>query len=295
LTRQAEARRTLAPHLTERGNIPYAEMERLVYTPHIGMKALPRCIVLLIAIGLFAGAVREVALRERHSTRSASASMPATFLWAWERPEDLQFIDTNSYGIAFLAKTLTLQGDTVLVKPRLQPLKVKEGTSLIAVVRVEVSRTDVPALSQDQLARVTSEIVEVSKLRNVKTVQIDFDATASQREFYKQTLTRVRNELPEKMPLSITALASWCAGDNWLRDLPIDEAVPMFFRMGVEKKQFEARLQSGRSFVNQPCNNAAGVSTDELVNLPAVDRLYIFNPDPWSQKSLNRAMEAYKR
>lgn len=269
-------------------------MTETCYTFRHSMKSFVRAALVLVLVGLSAGAaVREVATRERHSTRSAFNSLPRTFLWAWERPENLEFIDTNNYGVAFLAKTLTLQGDKVLSKRRLQPLKVKEGTSLIAVVRVEVSRNTIPSLTNEQVNDVVNEVVEVSNLRDVKAVQIDFDATASQRDFYRQIILQTKTKL--QTPLSITALASWCSGDNWLRTLPVDEAVPMFFRMGVEKRQFESRLKSGEQFLGEPCNESAGVSTDELVNLPDTNRVYIFNPDSWSQNSFNRAMEAYRR
>jgi hypothetical protein len=249
------------------------------------MRIAVRFVALAALLTLAAGAVREVAFRERDKT-------PSVVLWAWERPEDLEFIDTRSYGVAFLAKTLVLRDDQLLTKPRLQPLKVKDGTTLTAVVRIEA---DQPTLSQDQLDQAATEIIEASKLRNVSTVQIDFDATTSQREFYRRLLQMVRDQLPKQTSLSITALASWCAGDNWIHDLPIDEAVPMFFRMGVDKRTFQSRLQSGTRFVSQRCQNAAGVSTDEVVKLPDVDRLYVFSPTAWSQDSLNRAMEAYKR
>jgi hypothetical protein len=126
-------------------------------------------------------------------------------------------------------------------------------------------------------------------------MQIDFDATLSQREFYRQLLFSVRQKLPPNMPLSITALASWCAGDNWLSDLPIDEAVPMLFRLGAEQRQFRTRLDAGDNFKNTPCQNAAGVSTDEIVKPPVVQRLYLFNPNSWSQSSLTTALEIYKR
>ena len=61
-------------------------------------------------------------------------------LWAWERPEDLRFIDTDRVGVAFLAATAILRGDTVVPRPRMQPLQVPPGTTLKAVVRVEVAR-----------------------------------------------------------------------------------------------------------------------------------------------------------
>jgi hypothetical protein len=95
--------------------------------------------------------------------------------------------------------------------------------------------------------------------------------------------------------LSITALASWCAGDDWLRDLSIDEAVPMLFRLGVDQHQFQRRLETGQPFESSMCRNAAGVSTDEPVRPPAVDRLYIFNPKPWTKDSFTAAMEIYKK
>jgi len=129
----------------------------------------------------------------------------------------------------------------------------------------------------------------------VSVVQIDFDAGVSERDFYRKLLQRVRAELSPSVGLSITALASWCAGDNWIADLPVDEAVPMLFRMGVERPQFQRRLDSGQPFEVSICRNSAGVSTDEPVTVPAVNRLYLFNPQPWTKDSFTRAMEAFRR
>jgi hypothetical protein len=126
-------------------------------------------------------------------------------------------------------------------------------------------------------------------------VQIDFDATVSERNFYRELLKEVRRQLPAHTGLSITALASWCAGDDWLRDLPVDEAVPMLFRLGVDQHQFQRRLETGQPFESRMCQNAAGVSTDEPVTPPAVDRLYIFSPKPWSKDSFTAAMETYRK
>lgn len=208
-------------------------------------------------------------------------NLPPVFIWAWERPEKLGFINTDLVGVAFLAKTLRLQEDRVVARPRLQPLELAPGTKLIAVVRIE---SDHPTLSSTQLQKAADEI---TKLSSLSVVQIDFDATVSERDFYRRLLEEVRRRLPSSTKLSITALASWCAGDNWLEDLPIDEAVPMLFRMGVDKGL--------RTFDSAVCRNAAGVATDEPITPPAVDRLYIFNPNPWSRDSLNSALEAYKK
>jgi hypothetical protein len=219
-------------------------------------------------------------------------SLPPVVLWAWERPENLTFLDPQTTAVAFLAKTITLSDDKVSVKPRLQPLRVAPDTKLIAVVRIETDRARAPSLS---LAQLQQTALEISSLSGVSVVQIDFDATVSERDFYRKLLQRVRFELSPSVGLSMTALASWCAGDNWIADLPVDEAVPMLFRMGVERRQFQRRLETGQRFEAGICRNSAGVSTDELVTAPAVNRLYIFNPQPWTKESFARAMEAYRR
>ncbi|MCA1575953.1 MAG: DUF3142 domain-containing protein [Acidobacteria bacterium] len=219
-------------------------------------------------------------------------TLPRVMLWAWERPEDLTFIDPQKTGVAFLAKTITLRGDKVLMRPRLQPLTLPEGTQTIAVVRIETDRSDLPSLSRTQLSETAREIRN-SSVSSV--IQIDFDATVSERSFYRSLLETLRRDLPASTALSITALASWCAGDNWLSDLPVDEAVPMLFRLGVDQRQFQRRLETGQPFQSRMCQNSAGVSTDELVNTPPVTRLYIFNPKPWSKSSFAAAMEAYQR
>lgn len=223
---------------------------------------------------------------------SRSTTEPKVILWAWERPEDLTFIDPQKTSVAFLAKTIYLRGDKVVVKPRLQPLRLAPGTKLVAVVRIETDRTETPTLSSLQAQQTAREIIN-SSVSSV--VQIDFDATVSERNFYRELLTTVRRQLPQSTSLSITALASWCAGDDWLRDLPIDEAVPMLFRLGVDQRQFQRRLETGQPFESPICRNSAGVSMDEPVTPPAVDRLYIFNPQPWAKNSFTTAMEIYKK
>lgn len=227
-----------------------------------------------------------LALRE--SPAKPLSNMPPVIVWAWERPEKLGFINPKQIGVAFLAKTLRLEGDRVLSRPRLQPLELAPNTKLIAVVRIE---SDHPALSKAQLEQSVREIAELSALSSISAVQIDFDALVSERDFYKSLLGELRRQVPSSISLSITALASWCAGDQWLSELPIEEAVPMLFRMGPDKHQF----QSGKPFAAAICQSSAGVSTDEPVTAPPVDRIYIFNPDSWSRDSLNSALEAYKK
>ncbi len=252
------------------------------------------------ALCLFA-AIRYQAAREHsHAAGSSSStrlsSLPPTILWAWERPEDFNFIDTQKIGVAFLSKTLYLRGDKVVSRPRLQPLAVPQGTALIAVARIESEPGETPTLSARQVKDTAEELAELGKLPNVLMVQLDFDATVTQRAFYRALLTDLRAKLPPATLLSITALVSWCRGDNWLDDLPVDEAVPMLFRMGIERNQFLSQLASGARFSAKPCLASAGVSMDEpLTQLQPVQRLYVFNPLPWSTNSVNQLLETYPR
>ena len=231
---------------------------------------------------------------------SRIARLPGTILWAWERPEKLDFIDPDKVAVALLAKTIYLRGDRVIVRPRLQSLALPARARVIAVARIEsdhsAGRSKPFALSTAQLKETASAISELGSLPNVVMVQVDFDATTSQRAFYRELLIQLRSKLPQSVSLSMTALASWCKGDDWLEDLPVDEAVPMLFRMGVERKQFLSQLAAGAGFNSAKCRASAGVSTDEpLAQLLGVERLYVFNPSPWSTQSLNQIMETYKR
>jgi len=228
--------------------------------------------------------------------RAASLDgLPQTFIWAWERPERLDFIDSQRVGVAFLAKTIRLNGDTISVRPRLQSLHVPERARLIAVVRIEPDTLRSATPSSVQLERTAQEIIQVAALPRIAALQIDFDARTSERDFYRQLLHHVRQQLPLSTALSITALASWCAGDTWLSDLPVDEVVPMFFRLGIDRNNFISRLQSESSTFSAPCDQAAGVSTDELILPPKNERLYLFSPKPWTASSLETALETYHR
>jgi len=226
----------------------------------------------------------------------ALTRLPAIVLWAWERPERLDFIDPQKVAVAFLGKTISLRRDGVTVRPRLHPLTVPAGTKMIAVVRIESDRSQLAALSDADLSIVVGESSEMACLPNVVAVQLDFDATRSEREFYRKAIFRLREKLPPSMPLSITALASWCWGDDWLSALPIDEAVPMLFRMGIDRRQILSQLESGATFNSIPCRASAGVSVDEPLSPELLsDRLYIFSPKAWSGDSFKAAMEIYHR
>src|ERR1041385_1664965 len=211
---------------------------------------------------------------------------PRFVLWAWERPEDLKNIDANRFAVAFLAQTLVLKGGEVIFDPRHQPLDVSPDTKLVAVTRIESQKQtgERAALSDAQIQRAISLILRTRELRNVSAIQIDFDAAVSEREFYRALLRNLRAKLPDNVPLSMTALASFCVGDRWLDDLPVDEAVPMIFRMGADTKTIRTYLTMGNDFREPLCRRSYGVALDEPIetNLPRSRRKYVFNARSWT-------------
>ncbi len=221
--------------------------------------------------------------------------MPRVMLWAWERPTDLRFINPKETGVAFLARTIRLHSGEIEVRPRLQPLDLPEATSVMAVARVETDAVHKPEFSALQRDRVAGAIAGMAKLPNVSNIQIDFDATQSERVFYRDVIFEVRRRLPDSVGLSITALASWCTYDDWLSDLPIDEAVPMLFRMAGDGKQIARRLDAGEDFPALPCRHSYGISIDEpRSGLSMTRRLFVFNPGSWTEDSVRAILESQK-
>ena len=215
---------------------------------------------------------------------------PQVVLWAWEMPEDLRFLDAKTTGVAYLAETWYVTGADARRVPRMQPLKPPAGAWLMAVVRIE-ARAPL-TFSDQQLGELAERIARVASAPGVRAVQIDFDATASERDFYARLLRQLRARLPQDTPLSITALASWCTSGEWVSTLPVDEAVPMLFRLGVSTTETAAYFRTHEGFSTAICSTSVGVSTDErLHEPPPAARTYIFSPRPWSAESVRAALQ----
>jgi len=215
---------------------------------------------------------------------------PSIILWAWERPEELEFLDSRRYAVAFLAQTLTLKGDDVGFTPRHQLLRVSPTAELIAVTRIESQKTtgQRAALTPAQRERLVALILKTLELNRVAAIQIDFDAVSSERDFYRALLRDLRARLPDDVPLSITALASFCIGDRWLNDLPVDEAVPMIFRMGTDDRSIKSLLSAGGDFGEPLCRRSYGIAVDEPLEMKFEKsrRLYVFNNHAWTEKDV---------
>lgn len=204
------------------------------------------------------------------------SALPARTLWVWERPEDLSSIDPRTTALATLDRTVVL-GRTATVVPRRQSFIYPAGITRIAVVRIEAPGTIGPGLEQPAAELILDTLAE----HPAAALQVDFDARRSQRAFYAAVLRDVRRRMPPLMPLSITALASWCSSDDWLGGLPIDEAVPMFFRMEPDRRGAPADFPQFR--MREPlCMGSIGISTREP-HSASLDgkRVYIFPDRGW--------------
>jgi hypothetical protein len=210
--------------------------------------------------------------------------LPTTTLWVWERPEDLSRIDPATTAIAFLDQTVRI-GGTISSIPRRQPMSYPASVVRIAVVRIEVEPgADLKSDGGLAMARETASLILDSVARpGIAALQIDFDATRSQRAFYTTLLNNLRARMPAALPLSITALASWCSSDDWIGGLPVDEAVPMFFRMEPDRRRAPADRPEFQ--IREPlCSASVGVSTHERwPSDVAGKRIYIFADRGWRQ------------
>jgi len=261
-------------------------------------------------------------------------SLPSIVFWAWERPEDFRFLDGSDAAVAFLAKTIILPAPgkdahkktdgPFLVRPRLQPLRVSSATPLIAVVRIETtSRQNLGAYSSSTNSTsaaesystparelIASEIAELQNLPGIRAIQMDYDATVSEREFYTSLLSDVRGKVSASIPLSITALASWCIGDPWLEHLPpgtIQEAVAMLFRMGPDSANVAKFLRAGKEFPVASCRGSLGLSTDEPLSRDLLNaklpnslfsfrqkRIYVFSPRRWTAAATDSVLQKWQ-
>lgn len=217
-----------------------------------------------------------------------SKNDPEIILWAWERPENMMFIQDKNIGIAFYAGAVEIRNGEFIPKLRKNGLIVDSGKKLTAVIRIDnFSEED---SIKKYIFEISEFIIQMCRQKNVFNCQIDFDAKKSEREAYKKIISYVKKGLPYGINLSITALVSWCSYDNWIKDLPISEAVPMFYRLGPDERY----VKSGFGQREKKCAKSIGISMDE----PFPDKkyfkgkkIYVFNPEPWTEESFLMASE----
>lgn len=222
----------------------------------------------------------------------AAPPLPPIMLWAWETPHDLRFLKSPQIGVAYLATTLLLREDTLWVRRRIQPLRIDPSTPLVAVIRIESDEARRAVLSPRQRRMAADRIVEVIDTTGAQALQLDFDAKLSERQFYRLLLLDLRRRLGSGFFLSMTALVSWCGSPSWLADLPVDETIPMLFRMGDEGPATRYRLFNGGDFPALQCRTSLGLSIDEPRPLAGkIRRRYYFCSRHWTPTDIERILE----
>ncbi|MEM6990745.1 MAG: DUF3142 domain-containing protein [Myxococcota bacterium] len=213
-------------------------------------------------------------------------SAPELWLWAWEHPQDLRFVHPQT-GIAFLAETVELRPSGIVSHPRRQPLLVRPGQRLVAVVRIEFDANDVPVPDPAVRKAIAARVRRAARLPGVQGVQIDFDANTSQRHAYALLLRELRRTLPDGIALSMTALASWCQGDTWL-DVPVDEVVPMLFEMGPEGREIRRYVERNGGLRSPRCRDSVGQMVGRPWVASSARRIFVFHRGPWTEVAYAR-------
>jgi hypothetical protein len=225
------------------------------------------------------------------SCRPAPPAPSTLILWAWERPEDLRFTGAAAE-VAVQTGFVELAGDRLVSRGRHFPLKVA-ATPSTALVHVQIDHRHPLDWTPLLRARTSAAILHHAAAIPARRVQLDFEVRGSERQVLLDLLHDVRRGLPSGISLSMTALASWCDTEGWLEQAPVDEVVPMLFRMTVGGEALRKRLAAGGDFRDPRCRAALGVATDEpVVRAPPGRRVYLFNPRSWTESDFDRARRA---
>ena len=76
-----------------------------------------------------------------------------------------------------------------------------------------------------------------------------------------------------------------------MEGLPVDETVPMLFRMGPINAPYASLARSPAAAADE-CRTALGRSLDEPLHVRAAGRrVYVFNGSPWTPASVSQARE----
>jgi hypothetical protein len=217
--------------------------------------------------------------------------LPDTIVWAWARPTDLTFIDPARVGVASLVATVHLD-DTLGIYRFKQAPRVPPGTRVLPVVRLATTRTSVNAVELGDLVALVA-----SHASSSLGLQFEFEARASQRALYRQIVSALRDKLGPRTFFSVTALTSWCIDDPWLAGLPVDEIVPMYYRLGPDADAIARRLARAGDFPIAACRKAVGLSTDTIARPPtrAARRVYYFHPAAIDDSVLASALQGLAR
>lgn len=254
-----------------------------------------------VAANLLAGCVVAgafVAWRGASEARPASAAEVDAALqargvaWIWPASNGPVVTRVPAWHeAAVLVETLRLHADGVERVPRTQPLVLPAAVKLLPVLHVEAADDAPDTLTTGQLDAVVAAFMRHADTaaRGAGMLQLDFEAPRRERASYQALVARLRSTLPRELRLSVTALAHWCTESDWLDRLPVDEVVPMLYRLGPDAARWRARWQDGGAGLARRCRGPAlGFLTRDPPSaalLARTPRPYWFDESAWTNVS----------
>lgn len=221
--------------------------------------------------------------------------LPPLMLWAWQAPQDLRGLDATKIGVATYIGTITITGNNVTTQANQARMLIPNNLYRMAVIHISVSPFMKPALDQNTIIKVSNDILLLYRNTNMPALQLDFSATNSQRNFYAEVIRNVHQQIDPNTYFSITALASWCVGDRWIKEqhLPIDLVVPMYFSLAQTSREKFKFIQSFPTNINSlapECRNAIGIATFETWQVPlhADIPVFVFTRGSWTAEKIQR-------
>jgi hypothetical protein len=197
---------------------------------------------------------------------------------------------------AVLVESFVLRAHGIERGARRAPLPLPKGVRVVPVIHVE-SAPDAP----DQFTARQREVLLNAVVRQASTairqsgwVQIDFEVPLRQRPAYQSWVKSVREALPPTVKLSVTALAHWCAQGDWLDQLPVDEVVPMLYRLGSDSTRWRQRFADDDRTLARRCRaGALGFATHEpppSALWARTVRAYWFDENRWGNPSSSQTI-----
>lgn len=224
------------------------------------------------------------------SSSEVAASLAQGVAWIWP--------DSNgprpSAGFreaAVLVESLVLRAQGVERASRTQPLLLPPNVRIVPVLHVEAA-ADAPSTftpaQRDAIVAAAKRHVELA-VAGAGLLQLDFEAPARQREAYRELVATLRQALPPEVRLGVTALAHWCTQGDWLDRLPVDEVVPMLYRLGANPEEWRGRFVRNDATLARRCRGPAlGFATNDpppRALLARATRPYWFDESAWSNPS----------
>jgi hypothetical protein len=190
-----------------------------------------------------------------------------------------------------LVESLVLRAGHVEHGGRTSPWPMPAGVRVIPVVHVESASDAPPDFTRPQREAILAAVRRhaANAAAGAGLLQLDFEAPPRQREAYRALLASVRQALPAHIRLSVTALAHWCTQGDWLDRLPVDEVVPMLYRLGPQADAWRRRFAEDDPRLARRCRSGAlGFATNDpppATLLARTARPYWFDEAAWSNPS----------